>query len=90
MKRTFKKWWGTTSSCSGLTGSDPYTTISMLEAGSAFIILLFGACLAILIGMLEYLLTAKRENWQTSVKLALPGQEFPVLLYVKDDSNNRI
>lgn len=96
MKRTFKKWWGTSSSCNGArTGSDAFTAISLHETGSAFIVLLFGACIAGVIGVIEFMLSKKRENMQgktenfivSDKEFAAPvvqgtvGNLFPILMH---------
>lgn len=64
MRRTFKKWWGTSSSCGARTGSEAFTAISLHETGSAFLILILGACMAIAFTILEFVLSMKRDNWR--------------------------
>lgn len=78
MRRTFKKWWGTSSTCNGVrTGSDAFTAISLHETGSAFLILLLGACIAIVLGVMEFMLSTKRENLQDKTdNFAVSDKEF--------------
>ncbi|CAL8115696.1 unnamed protein product [Orchesella dallaii] len=63
MKRIFKKWWGAEATCSG--SSDSITPISLLETGSAFLILIIGASISFSFVLIEFLSSAKQENWQT-------------------------
>lgn len=62
MRRTIKKWWGTATTC-GRQGADAFVAISLQETGSAFLVLMIGASLAILFTTFEFITSAvKRES----------------------------
>lgn len=70
MKRLFKKWWGETSTCSGV--GDDFVGMSLYETGTAFIILIIGMSLAITFFAGEIFYLSKRKH---STNLSSLSQE---------------